>query len=138
MTDSLNTLLHSQADGVDFAAPDVEALVRAGDRRVRRRRTAVAAVAAGVAATAVVAVVLASQVLPGSRQTAPEPAGPTYPVQVRDEQPMFTIGSLVVDGDRRVRDGALGRLAGAHAAPGGSTAPATRVYSYVDGVDPSS
>ena len=130
MTGNLHTLLHDQADGVDFAAPDVEALVRAGDRRVRRRRVAVAA---GVAATAVVAVALASQVLPGARQTAPEPAGPTYPVQVRDVQPMFTIGSLVVEGDRRTRMehpvDSLVRTRAGWVYRSGST-----IYSYVDGV----
>lgn len=130
MTGNLHTLLHDQADGVDFATPDVEALVRAGDRRVRRRRTAVVA---GVAAAAVVAVTLVSQVLPGSRQAVPEPAGPTYPVQVRDEQPIFTIGSLVVDGDQRVRmERAVDSLV--RTQPGWVYRSGTRIYSYVDGV----
>ncbi len=130
MTGNLNTLLHDQADGVDFADPDVEALVRAGDRRVRRRRTVVAA---GVAAAAVVAVTVVSQVLPGGRQAVPEPAGPTYPVEVRDEQPMFTIGSLVVDGDRRVRmERSVDSLVRTQL--GWVYRSGTRIYSYVDGV----
>ena len=42
MTEQLRTLLHDKADGVDFAAPDLDRLTADGDRRIRRRRSAVA------------------------------------------------------------------------------------------------
>ncbi|MCW2793955.1 MAG: hypothetical protein JWO76_3053 [Nocardioides sp.] len=49
MTEKLKTLLHDRAETVDFDVPDLDALVRAGDRRIRRRGlvglTSVAAVA---------------------------------------------------------------------------------------------
>ena len=35
MTDKLKQLLHERTDAVDFAMPDVDALTRAGDRRLR-------------------------------------------------------------------------------------------------------
>ena len=130
MTEKLTTLLHDRADAVDFAAPDVDALVRSGDRRVRRRRTALAA---GVAAVAVVAAGALAQVLPGSDDSAPDPAEPVYPVQVREEQPIFTIGSLVVEGDRRVRmEHPVDSLVRTRA--GWVYLSDDDVYSYVDGV----
>lgn len=51
MTEKLATLLHEAADR-DFAAPDVGAIVRTGDKKVRRRRVTTGL--AGVAALAVV------------------------------------------------------------------------------------
>ncbi|GAA4677469.1 hypothetical protein [Nocardioides nanhaiensis] len=101
MTDRLTSTLHERADAEQFAVPDVEALVRAGDRRVRRRRTALAA---GGAALAVVAGVALGQALPG-RGEAPQPAPAPeqvdiYPVQERDLPPMVVVGGDVawVDG----------------------------------------
>lgn len=52
MTEKLKTLMDESAQQ-QFAAPDLDAIVRAGDRTVRRRRLAVGA--AGLAAAAVVA-----------------------------------------------------------------------------------
>ena len=52
MTEKLASLLHDQADRHDFPTPDVDALVRSGDRRVRRRRAG--AFAGAVAATVTV------------------------------------------------------------------------------------
>jgi hypothetical protein len=74
MTDKLKTLMHTQAESVDFATPDLDAMVRTGDRRRRTRRLGAAgAVAATVAGVALVATTLA----PGQR--AVEPAGPAGP-----------------------------------------------------------
>lgn len=74
MTEQLKTLMHAQADSVDFAAPDLDAMVRTGDRRRRTRRLGVAgAVAATVAGVALVATSLA----PGERGL--DPAGPAAP-----------------------------------------------------------
>ena len=52
MTEKLKTLMDESAE-VQFAAPDLDAIVTAGDRTVRRRRVGVGA--AGLAAAAVVA-----------------------------------------------------------------------------------
>lgn len=58
MTEKLKTLLHERADHVDFAVPDLEAMVRDGDRRIRRRRTGLVA---AIAAAAVAGVLLVPQ-----------------------------------------------------------------------------
>lgn len=65
MTEKLQHLLHERAESVDFAVPDVAALTRAGDRRVRRRRGLAVGVAGGVAALVVVGAVTAVAQLGG-------------------------------------------------------------------------
>ncbi|MDP2772104.1 MAG: hypothetical protein Q8O61_01005 [Nocardioides sp.] len=55
MTEKLRSLLHDRATDVDFASPDLDTLVRAGDRRRRRRS---GAFVAGVAALAVAGVLV--------------------------------------------------------------------------------
>ncbi len=40
MTEKLKQMLHERTDSVDFAMPDLDALTRDGDRRIRRRRPA--------------------------------------------------------------------------------------------------
>jgi hypothetical protein len=62
MTEKLKTLLHEQAETVDFAVPDLDSLTRTGDRRIRRRRAT--GLLGGVAALAVVGG-LAVVTLPG-------------------------------------------------------------------------
>jgi hypothetical protein len=74
MTDKLQTLMREQADSVDFAAPDLDAMFRTGDRRVRQRR--IGAVA-GVAAAAAGLVLLVPGLSPDDR--AVQPAGPAAP-----------------------------------------------------------
>jgi len=56
MTEKLKSLMDEEAGMQDFATPDLDAIVRDGDRTVRRRRTVVAALA--VAAVTVGGVVL--------------------------------------------------------------------------------
>lgn len=102
MTDRLTSTLHERADGVQFDVPDVDALVGAGERRLRRRRTAVT----GAAALAVVAAIGVAGVLRpdgGGGEPVPAPAPDqvdTYPVQQRDLPPMVVVGGDVawVDG----------------------------------------
>jgi hypothetical protein len=72
MTEKLKTLLHERATSVDFAAPDLDAMARAGDHTLRRRRRSLAVVG-GVAAAAVL--VTAVALVPGARQ--PDSAGVT-------------------------------------------------------------
>jgi hypothetical protein len=72
MTEQLKTLMHAQADSVDFAAPDLDAMVRTGDRRVRHRRLGAAV---GVVALVVGIALVVPAVNPGER--AVQPAGPT-------------------------------------------------------------
>ena len=52
MTDKLKTLLHERATSADFDLPDLDAIVRTGDRQVRRRRGLT--LIGGIAAAAVV------------------------------------------------------------------------------------
>ncbi|WP_167735981.1 hypothetical protein [Nocardioides sp. 503] len=70
MTEKLRDLLHDRAAGVDFAPDDLDALVRAGDRRVRRRR---GLAAGGALAALAVAAALVVPALSGGGDAAPEP-----------------------------------------------------------------
>lgn len=93
MTEKLQTLMREQADSVDFAAPDLDAMIATGDRRLRRRRIgAVAGIAAVTAGVALVAPYLVSD------QRAIEPAAPTgsaAPIS-------WVMGSTLHEGDRSV------------------------------------
>ena len=95
MTDKLKSLLHEQVETVDFAVPDVAALTRAGDRRVRRRRGLVG----GVAALALAGTLAASQ-LGGDTVGDPTPvvSDPSGPQQVT-----WAAGREIHDGARTVR-----------------------------------
>ncbi|MEJ7795738.1 MAG: hypothetical protein WKF50_09310 [Nocardioides sp.] len=82
MTEKLKQLMHERAESVDFATPDLDAMTRSGDRRVRRRRGLT--VVGGIAAVAVLGGVAFSQL--GGREggdpvvvtTAPEAASLTW------------------------------------------------------------
>jgi len=62
MTEKLKTLMHEQAEAVQFEAPNLDAMIRTGDRTLRRRRSV--ALVGGVAAAAV-ALVAGGALLPG-------------------------------------------------------------------------
>ena len=68
MTEKLKTLLHERATEPDFAMPDLEALVRDGDRRVRRRGAA--RIAGGLAVLAVAAAIAVPQLGGGTGRDA--------------------------------------------------------------------
>lgn len=92
MTDKMQTLMREQADSVDFAAPDLDAVIATGERRVRHRRlAAVAGIAAVTAGVALVAPYLAPD------QRAVEPAAPTEsgaaPIS-------WVMGTTLHEGDR--------------------------------------
>lgn len=93
MTDKLRNVLHEQAETVDFAAPDLEAIARTGGRRVRRRRGA--ALAGGVAAVAVVAGLVIAR--PGGAGDADDRVAgdPTFSAQVT-----WAFGSVLHTPDR--------------------------------------
>jgi hypothetical protein len=71
MTEKLKTLLHEQAESMDFAVPDLDSLTRTGDRRIRRRRAT--GLVGGVAALAVVGGLAVTQ-LGGSDDVRRDPA----------------------------------------------------------------
>lgn len=100
MTETLKTLMHEQADSVDFAVPDLDAMVRTGDRRRRTRRLgAVGAVAATVTGVALVATTLA----PGQRAVGPAgPAAPAVPLSWVDGSTLHE-GDVAHDLDFRTR-----------------------------------
>jgi hypothetical protein len=80
MTKTLRDTFHEQADAREFAVPDFDAIVRQGDRRVRRRRTAgIAAVAAGVLVVACASLLLPHGGTPG-RPVPPLATGSTQPL----------------------------------------------------------
>lgn len=93
MTRTLQETFHDQADRRDFAAPDLDAIVRQGARRVRRRRTAgVAAIAAGVLAVAALGVTL-------PRLTRPETT--SLPASTPGPKPFtYVVGTELHQGDR--------------------------------------
>ena len=81
MTEKLKTLLHEQAETVDFALPDLDSLTRTGDRRIRRRRAT--GLLGGVAALAVVGGVAVTQLGGSDDVRRDAPAGePTATARV--------------------------------------------------------
>lgn len=96
MTEKLKQMLHERTDSVDFAMPDLDALSRAGDRRIRRRR--LGGVAAGAAAAVVAATVTVSALSTGGDHES-------LPV-VRDPNTArvitWSIGPTIHRGDEKV------------------------------------
>jgi hypothetical protein len=94
MTGLLTDLMHERADGLEHLDLDVHRLVRAGDRRVRRRR---AVAVAGAAALAVVAAVSVPMVLGG--EDAPTAVDPDLVAAFAGHAPSFAVGSdITIDG----------------------------------------
>lgn len=88
MPETLKTLMHETAD-LDFAAPDLEAITRAGDHAVRRRRLVTGAV--GLAAAAVVTMGVVSVV--GDDTGGDEPVVATPPPAVGEVT--WALGSVL-------------------------------------------
>jgi hypothetical protein len=93
MTEKLQTLMREQADSVDFAAPDLDAMIRTGERRVRHRRLGALA---GVAAVTAAMALLVPGLTPSER--AVQPAGPA----ASDAAPLSWVdGSTLHEGEQR-------------------------------------
>lgn len=126
MTEKLKTLLHEQVETVDFAVPDVAALTRAGDRRVRRRRGLVG----GVAALAVVGALAATRIAGGP---APESTPVVSDPVPQPAQVSWATGQVLHVGDRTI-DVGVGVKAYVRTSVGFVVAdPAGVVHSVVDG-----
>jgi hypothetical protein len=126
MTEKLKSLLHEQAETVDFAVPDVAALTRAGDRRVRRRR----ALVGGVAALAVAGALAATRIAGGpAAESTPVVSDPVpQPAQVT-----WATGHVLHVGDRTI-DVEVGVKAFVRTSAGFVVAdPGGVVHSVVDG-----
>ncbi|HEY3530968.1 MAG TPA: hypothetical protein VGK78_17620 [Nocardioides sp.] len=92
MTGQLRTTLHARADDLAPWNPDPEALARAGDRRLRRRRTALAG---GLAGALVIAGAVAL-VARGDRPSHPQPAD-------ENARPLtYAVGSVIHTGAGQV------------------------------------
>jgi hypothetical protein len=65
MTGILKDLMHHRADGLEEFRPDLDAIVAAGDRRVRRRRVVVGSAGAAALLTAAIAVPVGLQLRDG-------------------------------------------------------------------------
>src|SRR3954447_18491686 len=91
MTGQLRGSLHTRADELDTWDVDLDTIVRAGDRRLRRRRIAVAGTAAAVLAVAGGVTVAAR-----SHATRPQPAD-------QDAKPLtYAVGRVIHSGDNQV------------------------------------
>ena len=126
MTQKLKSLLHEQAETVDFAVPDVAALTRAGDRRVRGRR----ALVGGVAALAMVGALAAIRIAGGpAAESTPVVSDPTpQPAQLT-----WATGHVLHAGDRTI-DVGVGVQAYVRTSAGFVVAdPGGVVHSVVDG-----
>jgi hypothetical protein len=95
MTGLLSDLMHDRADSLERVRFDVDGLVAAGDKRVRRRR---AAVVGGLAALAVAAGVLAPQVL--ARDGGPTAVDADLVAAFGAHSPSYAVGSeITIDGE---------------------------------------
>lgn len=96
MTGQLRTTLHRRAEQLDAWQVDLDAVVRAGDRRIRRRRTTLAGGLAGVLAVAGGVTALVARENP----TQVQPAG-------QDAKPLtYAVGSVIHTGTGTVDVGA--------------------------------
>jgi hypothetical protein len=88
MTEKLKTLMDESAD-LQFATPDLDAIVKAGDRKVRRRRLAVGTAGVALAAVAAIGIVLVA----GHGGT--ERSGEVIDRTFESSDPMWTVGSIL-------------------------------------------
>jgi hypothetical protein len=123
MTDLLKDVMTDRADAASALTVDLDGVMRAGDRRIRRRRTlrgiGAAAVATAVAAGGFTAV--RSQTPDHSRGGDPAPVspslpqtpGPAVPLAFTADVPTWADGTYIHYGDRRIEvaRGGVGVLA---------------------------
>jgi hypothetical protein len=94
MTDKLRDSMNARADAASFAPVDLDAVVGAGSRAVRRRRAA--AVGAAAAGMVAVVVLVFAVVTPGgdrARRVDPAPSPDPYPTSVRSLAPAVAVGA---------------------------------------------
>lgn len=96
MTGLLHDVMHERAEALTATSPDVAAIVRAGERRVARRRTAWAGggIAAGLALAAVAPLALGGDG-PAQRGVAPAAA-------FAEDQVVYSLGSTIHAGARTI------------------------------------
>ncbi|MFA6298860.1 MAG: hypothetical protein WC642_06820, partial [Nocardioides sp.] len=129
MTEKLRSLLHDRATDVDFATPDLDTLVRAGDRRRRRRG---GALVGGVAVLAVAGVLMVPALSGGD-----DPVGPATHTMSTAPLPTgvlsWVTGSVIHAGERETDVGV--RIAAYVANDTGYVVAGTdnTVYAVVDG-----
>lgn len=101
MTGALKDIMTERADAEAVPQIDVEAIIRAGESRVRRRRVAVGAGAAAVAASvalAVPAVVDSTSPAPPDRTRSAEPAAAEF----GERRVSYAVGSTIHYGAQRI------------------------------------
>jgi hypothetical protein len=129
MTEKLKDLMHEQASSVDFDLPDLDTLVRDGDRRLRTRRLGV--VGAGLAAAAVATAVTLAAVGGGTGSRAVDPAQQAPATA----EVTWVTGSVLHVGTRTVD---LGHEVRAYVRTGDGIVfadPRGRVHSWTDGAE---
>ena len=94
MTEKLKNLMHAQADSVDFAMPDLDAMTRTGDRR---RRTRGVALVGGLATLAVAAALVVPGMITGNDRVGVPATAPPPGAEVT-----YAVGSALHVGGTRV------------------------------------
>ena len=102
MNHQLNEMLHDRADAVSSQPFDVEAMLREGDKRVRRRRTAVVGGIAALGVTAVLAVPPLLASLPADERSTESRVASNVPASNLAGQPSWSTGSVIHFGDSTI------------------------------------
>jgi hypothetical protein len=103
MTGLLRDTMNERADAARYPQLDLDAIIEAGDRRVRRRRVAVTGGAAVVAAAVIAAVALGPSALDldsGGTPAVGQPPGP-----FAQDRPTYAVGSTIHYGGDTLRLG---------------------------------
>lgn len=96
MTELLKDLMAERAETADFSAPDLDAIMHDGDRRVRRSRTG-----GGLAAVAAVGVLAVAMPLAGGGLVSGD-SGDTSVAGAPPSTATWSVGSVIHSGDRTI------------------------------------